>query len=423
MGLAQAGAETLAIEGELAQVQQRAAVLHRERQAVIADIQGLSQAKNAIAAELSSLDAKNKPAAGSTSWWQETDLDEMRTVGSNAYAGGPLSPSAADDGRSYVNDTKLFPHGSASGLNNNLDEQKRNNNVGETTLGDISQADDRVKKFYGIIPKKSNAEAAQQPQQPPQTTEANKTVRMVKRDSKERSGNGPPPPPPPPLPRGNYHNLHDFLQKDPAAANSASGGEPPKRRGQIITSTDDSSRGGSISSSSGDSGTYVKKPNFVIGGESTGGGVKPRPGSALSAHERLFGSSRENSLSPPMSPGKNSMASPVFKSATAKAIAEEVGNVGGGAAGRRRSRQQNGQQKKQRSHTISGGNAVTEALNEHQAKMVDCPKFIDSRSPSKLLFHFRAMLAHATTWTWSRPSTAALPASPTSSSPPSTRRT
>ena len=57
-----------------------------------------------------------------------------------------------------------------------------------------------------------------------------KTVRMVKRDSKERNvTNGfnggsaapstqqqaaPEAPPPPPLPRGNYHNLHDFLQKD-----------------------------------------------------------------------------------------------------------------------------------------------------------------------------------------------------------------
>ena len=109
------------------------------------------------------------------------------------------------------------------------------------TLGDISEADDRVKKFYGIIPKDNSKEI--------------KTVRMVKRDSKERStsalGNGyvapgsngsnkfyddisemddvqnnlaneisdnsnepfqNGPPPPPPLPRGNYgQNLHNFL--------------------------------------------------------------------------------------------------------------------------------------------------------------------------------------------------------------------
>ena len=112
------------------------------------------------------------------------------------------------------------------------------NEICTLTLGDISEADDRVKKFYGIIPKDNNKEI--------------KTVRMVKRDSKERSTsalgnctntganiankfydgieendtkvNGmehqPPPDevfengpvPPPPLPRGNYgQNLHNFL--------------------------------------------------------------------------------------------------------------------------------------------------------------------------------------------------------------------
>merc|ERR1719150_634736 len=47
------------------------------------------------------------------------------------------------------------------------------NEICTLTLGDISEADDRVKKFYGIIPKDNNKEI--------------KTVRMVKRDSKERS--------------------------------------------------------------------------------------------------------------------------------------------------------------------------------------------------------------------------------------------
>lgn len=51
-GLSQSGAETLAIEGELAQVQQRAAVLHRARQSVITDIQLLTQRKNLIKNEI-----------------------------------------------------------------------------------------------------------------------------------------------------------------------------------------------------------------------------------------------------------------------------------------------------------------------------------------------------------------------------------
>ena len=40
------------------------------------------------------------------------------------------------------------------------------------SLGDISEADERVKKFYGLIPKNGPMEI--------------KTVRMVKRESKER---------------------------------------------------------------------------------------------------------------------------------------------------------------------------------------------------------------------------------------------
>jgi len=57
----------------------------------------------------------------------------------------------------------------------------------------------------------------------------------------------------------------------------------------------------------------------------------------VSAHERLFGSSRETSLTPPSSPeksmssGRNStlspVTSPIFKSAAARAIMEEVGKT------------------------------------------------------------------------------------------------
>ena len=103
-----------------------------------------------------------------------------------------------------------------------------------------------------------------------------------------------------------------------------------------------------------------------------------RPSSALSAHERLFGSSRENSsVSPPESPagkkgtsissaGSNSLSpimSPIFKSDTARAIAKEVGLTEPPAISK------NGRSKK-RSMTISGSNpAVMEALNNHQAKV------------------------------------------------------
>ena len=94
-----------------------------------------------------------------------------------------------------------------------------------------------------------------------------------------------------------------------------------------------------------------------------------RPNSSLSAHERLFGSSsggsRENSsVSPPQSPNKKAspeIMSPIFKSDTARAIAKEVG-LGDLTKPQRTT--------KKRSLTISGSNpAVTEALNNHQAKV------------------------------------------------------
>ena len=98
-----------------------------------------------------------------------------------------------------------------------------------------------------------------------------------------------------------------------------------------------------------------------------------KPGNGQSAHERLFGSSRETSMSPPSSPEKSfnssrvssstsPITSPIFKSATAKAIIEEVGKNAG---------PQKRTKNKKRSLTITGSHpAVTEAINDHQARMV-----------------------------------------------------
>ena len=189
------------------------------------------------------------------------------------------------------------------------------NEICTLTLGDISEADDRVKKFYGIIPKDNNKEI--------------KTVRMVKRDSKERStsalGNGVSSggnighkfydeinendgqnmvnenglpmdqpfhngaPPPPPLPRGNYgQNLNNFLSsqqpnqkeelhngfgsnmdniidltsssKSAADKNAEKSGER-KYRGQIKNGEEPSFNGSSSTSAN----TSGPKPNFVLG--------------------------------------------------------------------------------------------------------------------------------------------------------------
>jgi len=92
-----------------------------------------------------------------------------------------------------------------------------------------------------------------------------------------------------------------------------------------------------------------------------------------SAYERLFGSSRETSLSPPDSPSKrmirgssgesslSPIMSPVFKSDAAKAIVQEVGVVGGQRRVHRRI--------KKRSLTITSSHpAVLEALQDRNAK-------------------------------------------------------
>ncbi len=433
-------AETLAIEGELAQVQGRAAELHSQRQELIRRVQvlgsrrdllqdGVAEAEAALAMAQQQMQQQQQPGTRGNSGDRE-----VAAINSAAAA---AAVTVGADG----------------------------------SLGDIGEADDRIKKFYGIIPRdqqqqqqlsKSTAAAAV-------TTGEVKTVRMVKRDSKERSvsrsgasneeeeeeeedadtasstGSStkppsvspppPPPPPPPPLPgRGNYQTQHDFLKKGKETANAKASGSvsdaEPKRRGQIETPVASGAGfssaslprkfpngstgllgGGETGFSSGaDSGVFGSRNTLAGGGAGNGtnlgSGIQQlranfklgdyyktaassssshRPGSALSAHERLFGSSRESSMSPPTSPASgasgskygsqesnsnlSAMQSPVFKSDTARRIAQEIGKVGGG--GRRRS----GGHSKQRSHTISGGSglggnpAVAEALRAHQAKM------------------------------------------------------
>jgi hypothetical protein len=280
------------------------------------------------------------------------------------------------------------------------------------TLGDIAEADDRVKKYFGILPR----DGTQQQQMQPRLSSAAaavevKTVRMVKRDSKERS-----------VSRAAAGDDDGELEESSDAAANArhrASSDEPKRRGQEAIPVGNTlsgslprgvglgsytggggsghGSGGELSSSgsAGDSGIFGSRtmlsqsnrsPAFKLGDFHkrvvTGGGnsgsaggdhgpsTQSRPNSALSARERLFGSSRESSMSPPTSPGGGSaagssvVASPIFKSDTARQIAEEVGRVTGGPRLRRA--------RKQRSNTIGGGNsvAIAEALQAEQARLV-----------------------------------------------------
>ena len=221
-------------------------------------------------------------------------------------------------------------------------------------MGDIGEADERVQRFYGILPKEKPIEI--------------KTVRMVKRDNKERSskvrrGNSEEDSesvelsvdeeeqPPPPLPRGNYQTLHSFLSHQPYEAGSTVTASP---------------------------GRNHQRPNFRLGEYSGRRSAEPgsRPGSALSAHERLFGSVRDSgSLSPDLGPGKpgssvnssdsgqSTLQSPVFKSAAARAIIEEERKT---PVIIPKARKKN----KKRHLTITSSHpAVMEAITRHDAKL------------------------------------------------------
>ena len=338
-GLGQS-AETLAIEGELAQVQQRAAELHRERTKLISSIQSLSQSHEYLAMEIRTAPtgvsgAEQVPSKKKiSSSWFETDLDEMRTRAAKSPMLNRMIGGMDANTRTYVNQdkhdyenfdeiSKNNPYEDevqtvhSEGVQSSIDippppplpgkrlENGEQHNTGEDltqglTLGDISEADDRVKKFYGIIPKDNKV------------TEI-KTVRMVKRDSKERSVskittrrsiidesgrvieveigengdiveasaavNGDDNPPPP-LPRGNYQNLHDFLQEPSKQQNGgASSSEQPKKRGQEMYSSNSLPRTYG-DSSSGDSGLFLSSPAGKSGAsllsQSMGNGL-PKP--------------------------------------------------------------------------------------------------------------------------------------------------
>lgn len=224
------------------------------------------------------------------------------------------------------------------------------------SLGDISEADERVKKFYGLIPKNGPMEI--------------KTVRMVKRDSKERSVSRNQTEQPVPIPpRGNYQNVHDFLNAFHHQQQQSNANESVNYNLKASTLPKASDKEAVLALPAATRSTISLAQYYHNKGK------EDKSGSAgMSAYERLFGSSRETSLSPPESPGKrmirgssgesslSPIMSPVFKSDAAKAIMQEVGVVSGQKRVHRRI--------KKRSLTITGSThpAVMEALQGHNAR-------------------------------------------------------
>ncbi len=244
----QHSAETLHIEAELGHVQQKASSLAKKRNEMVFEIQKIVAKEEFLSNEIRPSPTgvagaepvpSRKKKSGSS--WVETDMDRGHSVNraSEVESQLRLEAKAKEAGSTYVNAYDEQPHDYENYTNGNNDDDIQtvhsegvrseapplpakvvngsgfgNHDYGETSsssemysLGDISEADDRVKKFYGLLPKNGG-------QQQNGAGGEIKTVRMVKRDSKERSvsktsTNGDQQPP---LPnRGNYQNVHDFL--------------------------------------------------------------------------------------------------------------------------------------------------------------------------------------------------------------------
>ncbi|XP_050711566.1 uncharacterized protein LOC126995740 isoform X6 [Eriocheir sinensis] len=186
---------------------------------------------------------------------------------------------------------------------------------------DISDADDRMKRYYGILPKEKPLEI--------------KTVRIVKRESterrKDRTTGGKR------VTIGDSsltHLLEDDVESDgfsdvenepPMPSFAARSASLPRNYGRNGPGEKASMMAAMMRTSVGNSGTMTRPSNLALrkstNWKSKNENPKDRP---LSAHEQLFGFSRETEPTPPASPSKSDPPSPVFKSAAAKEIIKEM---------------------------------------------------------------------------------------------------
>ena len=416
---------TLTIENNMRKVQQRSADLHKVRVDMMHYIQNLRQQENYLIDEIRKaptgvsgaepLPQKKKQQ----NTWYETDIDnnftkdrgpeteeQIKKENKNIFKSGGTATTYIntyeeerhnyenfDTYENFKNNLAKNPYEDdvqtihSEGVRSEMEgpplpERPNQFNSDQIILGmgDISEADERVQRFYGILPKEKPLEI--------------KTVRMVKRDNKERSsktkrGNSEDDSesvelsvdeeeqPPPPLPRGNYQNLHNFLSNKPYEGFTTNYTSQNGIDNQ--QNTNNNNNNNNVSSPNIQSQSLPKqrnveqRPVFKLGELSQRSAENlSRPGSSMSAHERLFGNSRD-SLSPEVSPVKTSsihssdssqsaILSPVFKSAAAKAIIEEERKTPMIIP--------KAKKKKKRHMTITSSHpAVLEALNRHDAKM------------------------------------------------------
>ncbi|XP_066938047.1 uncharacterized protein [Macrobrachium rosenbergii] len=264
--------------------------------------------------------------------------EHMRTYNHHQLAKSPPSP-----GDLLQNDSRYI-HGIPSYEDSRLKQPLMNGDIGNPALLgldrdaednkpdgeeqqhsgshlDISDADDRMKRYYGILPKEKPLEI--------------KTVRIVKRESterkKDRTTTG-----------GKRVMIGDSLTnvaEDDAESEEASDGETepaipafssrsaslPRNYGRNGPGERVSMMAAMMRTSVGNTGTMTRPSNLALkksaGWKAKNENPKDRP---MSAHEQLFGFSREADQTPPSSPSKSDPPSPVFKSAAAQQIIKEM---------------------------------------------------------------------------------------------------
>ncbi|XP_069195157.1 uncharacterized protein [Procambarus clarkii] len=240
-----------------------------------------------------------------------------------------------------------------TGLDRDADDNKPDGEEQQQSAGhlDINDADDRMKRYYGILPKEKPLEI--------------KTVRIVKRESTERKKD-----------RGTggkrvtigdstlTHLLEDDVESDamsdvengPSIPSFASrSASLPRNYGRNGPGERVSMMAAMMRTSIGNAGTMSRPSNLALkksaGWKSKTENPKDRP---LSAHEQLFGFAREFDQTPPASPAKSDPPSPVFKSAAAQEIIKEMASE---AEKHRRAVPK----EKRRHFTISSSRPITEA--------------------------------------------------------------
>ena len=389
--------ETMEIEADLHQAQRNCHIIQKRIQELVQEVQVLHAkqdylANNARPSPMGLAGAEPVPSKGRKSGtWLETDLDSGICIDKSHDVEAQIKAElkAKNAGSTYVNayeeelhnyENTNFTFQAQAEVDNEEDEIQTVHSEGIRSeapplpskpaeaesseaeaemysLGELSEADERVKKYFGLLPKQ-------------QITEI-KTVRMVKRDSKERSvSRGAQDPPTPLPPRGNYQNVHDFLT-DAYAQNEEESVNYNLKANTLPKATD---KEVIVPSAIGNTTTQSRSSISLAQYYHNKGKAEKK---SNSAYERLFGiSSRETSLSPPESPGKrlvkvgtssgesslSPIMSPVFKSDAARAIVQEVGVVSGQKRVHRRI--------KKRSMTITSSHpAVLEALHHQNAKV------------------------------------------------------